>query len=37
MESGVRTEMKTKIAWLIMTMDFHVGFQFCDVKSVNAG
>jgi hypothetical protein len=29
MESGVRTEMKTNIAWLMITMVFHVGFQFC--------
>lgn len=28
-ESGVRTEMNTKIAWLMITIDFHVGFQFC--------
>lgn len=28
-DKGVSTEMKTKIAWLMITMDFHVGVQFC--------
>jgi hypothetical protein len=36
MDSGVRTEMKTKIALLIITMDFHAGLHFCLFKSTNA-
>lgn len=29
MDKGVRTEMKTKNAWLMITMDFHFELQFC--------
>lgn len=28
MDNGVKTLMKTKMAWLMMTMAFHFGLQF---------